>query len=176
MPKVILYTTPDGRVELCAPAPECLRYLCSGGYYRDTSRGALQRAVEWEVERGRDEYEAARFVAALAFGGHTEAEAYGLIRDKDCARRGTAFDVTGELPDRWFRDAWRRSHNGGPISLDLRACRSIQLRRIRQHVAGVRQAALEDVDAEEWDVPWGRIKDRLRAAADVDDVRRVWVE
>jgi hypothetical protein len=75
---------------------------------------------------------ARRFVMAAAFGGCTTADAYDIIADADARPYGTAAELIdpGDLPDRWFRDAWRRSPNGGPIDIDRDAARDVQMRHI----------------------------------------------
>ena len=67
----------------------------------------------------------------MLFGGCTTAEAYGIIRDRDCSHLGTGCELwdASDLPtDRRYRNAWRRSHNGGPIYIDDRAAMLIDER------------------------------------------------
>lgn len=91
-------------------------------------------AKEWEVQkficdpswrRERSEAErrhlAERWIRALDQGGLSEREAVALIIEKDAPAYSTAHEIVNcsDLPqDRTYRDAWRRSHNGGPIYID----------------------------------------------------------
>ena len=66
------------------------------------------------------------FVMAMQFGGCTDAEAYEIMRDRFCAHLGSGIELwdTTDVPkDRWFREAWVRSHNGGPIDISLTKAR-----------------------------------------------------
>ena len=91
--------------------------------------------IERQIAAGHDADAARRFVIAMQFGGCSTAEAYGIIRDRDCAHLGTGcelWDVKDIPTDRTYRDAWRRSHNGGPIWLDERLAQAIDERRAWQ--------------------------------------------
>jgi hypothetical protein len=66
--------------------------------------------------------------ARCNFGGLTTAEAYGVMRDRFCAHLGRGCELwdTEDVPtDRTYRNAWRRSHNGGPIVIDEEKARAI---------------------------------------------------
>jgi len=128
MPKRIVYTRRDGGVSICAPSLTALAYMTGGGGRWDGyPRGFLERQIAKQAEEcGEDA--AARFVRAMQFGGLTSAEAYGIMRDRFCAHLGTAhelWDVEDVPTDRTYRDAWRRSHNGGPIVIDERKAMAI---------------------------------------------------
>jgi len=177
--KRIVYTAHDGTVRVCTPTRECMGHLQAGGFYRHAAPGVVRHAIEWEIERGRDPDEVRRWVHALAFGGKTEAEALALIRDKDCAPHGTAFDVIepSDLPDRWFRNAWRRSHNGGPIMVDLDTAKQIQFARLHGAVKlhNTRsEGALRP--APKIRPEWGRIRDQIERAGDERELAAVWIE
>jgi hypothetical protein len=179
MSKAIVYTRPDRGVTITYPTAECLACLCSGGYWGVSPRGFLATQIERNIAEGRDPDASRRFVMALAFGGLTQAEAFEVIRDRDCKHLGTAHEAWDleDLPrDRWFRDAWTRSHNGGPIGIDLEAARGVQWRHIERAVAE-RHAELD----RDYRTAGRRIEiDRpaliaaLERARDEDDVRRVW--
>jgi hypothetical protein len=122
-----------------------------------------------------------RFVMAMQFGGCTDAEACELMRDRFCTHQGTGielWDVTDVPIDRWFRDAWVRSHNGGPINVSLRKARGIQFRRITDAVN--QENARRRADISLFDHPiqpdWSDIRDAIHRADDIGDVRRVWPE
>jgi hypothetical protein len=121
MPRRIVYTRPDGGVSICAPSHTALRYMTGGGgRWNGFPRGFLERQIAKQGEEC-GEWAAARFVRAMQFGGLTSAEAYAVMRDRFCAYLGTGCELwnTGDVPtDRAHRDAWRRSHNGGPIWID----------------------------------------------------------
>jgi hypothetical protein len=133
MARRIVYTRHDGGVSICAPSQTALAYMTGGGgRWNGEAPGFFDRQIAEQAKHGVGERAAARFVNAMQFGGCTDAEAYAIVRDRFCAPYGTAFEVcdTEELPDRWFRDAWCRSHNGGPINIDLAKARKIQFKRI----------------------------------------------
>ena len=107
------------------------------------SRRVLDRQIAKQSEECGERKEH-RFVMAMQFGGCTDAEAYELMRDRFCAHHGSGIELwdVGDVPqDRWFRDAWVRSHNGGPIDVSLRKARSIQFRRINDAIGPSRTTA-----------------------------------
>jgi hypothetical protein len=124
MPKRIVYTRPDGGVSVCAPSLIALAYMTGGGGRWDGfPRGFLERQIAEQSKYGVGEWAAARFVRAMQFGGLSTPEAYAVMRDRFCAHLGTGFelwDVEDVPTDRTYRNAWRRSRNGGPILLDER--------------------------------------------------------
>lgn len=159
----IVYTRHDGGVTVCCPAPECLSWLSEGGYW--AGRGIdTDEQIERQVAAGHYEWAARRFVRAMDKGGCTTAEAYEIIRDRDCAHLGSGFDVCDfeDLPDRWFRDAWIRSHNGGPIMIDMRKARKVQFQRIKR--LSPKRMSLK--------LPLWR--ERIRKASSPDELRRIW--
>lgn len=161
----IVYTRSDGGVNLCHPAPQIVAVMGNGGWFGLASRGTLERHIEAEIAAGRRDSLARRYIHALAFGGCTEAEAFAIIRDRDCAQ-GVAHEVIDlqDLPqDRWFRNAWRRSHNGGPIGIDMKAAKRIQL----QHIRSAAQKAKAELELPRW-------RERIRRAASPAELRMVW--
>lgn len=142
MPKRIIYTRHDGGVSICAPSHTALRFMTGGGGRWDGfPRGFLERQIAKQAEEA-GEWAAARFVRAMQFGGLTTAEAYGVMRDRFCAHLGTGCELwdTEDVPtDRTYRDAWRRSHNGGPIVIDERKARAIDESRAWKAYAAWRE-------------------------------------
>src|SRR4030067_698152 len=115
MTQAIVYTCQGGNVSICYPAPMCLRALTGGSCWGNFTRGFIDTQIERQIARGLPPSVAVRFARAMVSGGCTDAEALAIIRDRDCSQ-GIAHELVnpyGYLPDRWFRDAWRRSHNGG---------------------------------------------------------------
>lgn len=130
----IIYTRHDGGVSITQPSANCMRWMGLGGRWADRERGYLDTQIERQIAAGHDERAVVRFCRAMMFGGCTDAEALEIIRDRDCGHLGTAFELVdfADIPqDRWFRNAWRRSHNGGPIYIDMKKARAIQYRRIK---------------------------------------------
>jgi hypothetical protein len=126
--KRLVYTRHDGGVSICAPSLTALAYMTGGGGRWDDiirwDREFLDRQIAAQAKDSVGEWAAARFVRAMQFGGLTTAEAYGIVRDRFCAHLGTGcelWDVEDVPTGRRYRNAWRRSHNGGPIFLDGRA-------------------------------------------------------
>jgi hypothetical protein len=118
-----------------------------GGRWDDIirwDRGFLDRQIAAQSADGVGEWAAARFVRAMQFGGCSTPEAYGIMRDRFCAHLGSGHELwdTADVPrDRTYRNAWRRSHNGGPILLDERKVRKLQeMRMWRAYEARQRRA------------------------------------
>ena len=131
--KRIICTRPDGGVSIICPAPEIMRVMTLGGGFLSPGKRDIQIASK--VAQGRPEWAAVRLVDALIGGGLTDAEAYEVIRDHDADSTWTGkelWDLDDIPSDRFFRDAWRRSHNGGPIYIHMPIARKMQIRRIMQ--------------------------------------------
>jgi hypothetical protein len=135
--RCIVYTRPDSGVSICSPSLTALRFMTGGGGRWDDiirwDREFLDRQIAKQAEHGVGEWAARRFVMAMQFGGCSTPEAYGIMRDRYCVHLGTGHELwdTADVPqDRTYRDAWRRSHNGGPILLDERKVRALQEARM----------------------------------------------
>jgi hypothetical protein len=126
----------------------------------------LRSHIDAEIAAGQPEWLAWRYIEALAFGGCTTAEAFEIIRDRDCVPFGTGFEIwdLDDIPgDRWFRDAWRRSRNGGPIYVDMAFARKIHMKRL-QSVANQRHATLQE----------NRWRERIRRAETPEQLKNIW--
>lgn len=126
-----------------------MRFLSCGGRWGNPLRGHIENQVERNIHAGVSPDVAKRFVESLQFGGCSTEEALALIRDKDCAPYGTGLEAWSvvDLPqDTWFRDAWRRSHNGGPIGINMKVARTIQLKRINAYAKKINA----DIKVELW--------------------------
>jgi hypothetical protein len=139
----------------------------------------LNAQIDAQAKDGVGERAARRFVHAMQFGGCTDAEAYAVMRDRFCAHQGTGielWDVDDVPKDRWFRDAWVRSHNGGPIGVSRKPARPVQFRRIKAAVASENQRRAMDLT---WfdrplEVDLLSIAARIRNAEHETALRRVW--
>lgn len=176
--KGIIYTRHDGGVSITYPTREIFRVMQSGGYWDDRPRGYIDKQIERQISSGIAPDHARRFARAVAFGGCSEAEAWEIIRDRDCARHGTMHELidTSELPDRWFRDAWRRSHNGGPPSVDLATARLVQWKLLYSAVLNEnnrRKFNLFGRDPVEFDEM--KYENAIKLARDEEELRRIWV-
>lgn len=179
MHKRIVYTRHDGGVSICVPALNCIRWMGCGGYWGNPRRGFLDTQVERQVGDGIDPDAAWRFVRAMQFGGSTTAEALEIIRDRDCAHRGTAIELwdADDVPvDRWFRNAWVRSHNGGPISIDLKSAKKIQFARMRHAIDAENKRRSEDLERFDraLDPDFHKLRNQIMSARDEMEVRSVW--
>jgi hypothetical protein len=179
MPKRIVYTRPDGGVSVCAPSLTALRFMTGGGgRWNGFPRGFLDRQIAKQAEEC-GERNAHRFVMAMQFGGCTDAEAYEVMRDRFCAHMGSGVELwdVGDLPsDRWFRNAWVRSHNGGPINVSLAKARGIQFRRIRSAIDVENRRRLDEIDHFDRQIvpDWQAIRDAIHRADNEAELRRVW--
>lgn len=175
--RAILTTEWGGGVRVTYPAAEMFDAMSGGGYWRDRPRGYLWTQIERQIESGIDPDHAKRFAYALEFGGLTTAEVYEVIRDRDCARHGKDHDLinTIELPDRWFRDAWTRGHNGGPVWVNLEWARVIQRARIDEAV-GKENSRRRGLRKRLYKLDELAIDAGIRNARDDEELRRVWPE
>ena len=141
--KRIVYTRPGGAVSIVCPSARCIAWMASGGRWGNPTRGWLDEQLRRSVEAGHNERAAYRFIRAMQWGGCTTAEALAIIRDRDCAHLGTGielWDVEDIPTDRTYRNAWRRSHNGGPIYIDELAAMKIDEARAWEAYDGARRS------------------------------------
>lgn len=177
MLKRIIYTRHDGGVSVCAPTKWIMSALCNGGGIWDhLPPGVMDRQIASMVNRGVNEDAAHRYAKAAMFGGCTTAEALEIIRDRDCAHLGTAVELWdwSDVPkDRWFRDAWSRSHNGGPISVSLKLAKPIHWRHIRHKLIELNKKRDNDMlDPIGFDEKI--VKQKIRQARDEIELRQIW--
>ena len=174
----ILYTSHEGGVSICTPSLTCFKWLSSGGYWAGHSRGWLEEQEERQIAAGHFPWAVRAFMRAMQEGGCTTAECYEIIRDRDCGHLGTAHELIdpADIPDRWFRDAWRRSHNGGPIYLDIPKARKIQFIRIKGFMTAENKKRLNDLDRFDdlIELDLHNIANMLRAETDPDRIRSIW--
>jgi hypothetical protein len=142
------------------------------------ARGFLDRQIAKQSEEC-GERNAHRFVMAMQFGGCTDAEAYEVMRDRFCAHMGSGIELwaVGDVPtDRWFRDAWVRSHNGGPIGISVAKARGIHFRKIKHAVESENKRRLEEIEQFDHLIEpnWGAIREAIRRADDPTTLQRVW--
>lgn len=174
----ILHTRPDdGGVTLTSVSPWALTMLSEGGFYNDFPRGFADTQIERFVKAGVPQFAADNFVDAMARGGKSYAEAMAIIRDKDCYK-GTAHEIVNlyDLPDFWFRGAWMRSHNGGPISIDLSKAKSIHFKRLMWVLDAQEKQAAEDISAAPM-VPVNReqYRSKILRCTSCDDIKKIWI-
>ena len=176
--KRIVYTCHDGSVSVCIPTDWAIKALASGGFWGARPRGWYDRQVESQVARGVLPDAASRYVRAMITGGCTTAEALAIIRDRDCAHLGTQIELqdASDLPaDRWFRNAWSRSANGGPIGVNLELARPIQWQKARDAVAAANKQRAESFVAQGPIEPdWGTIRQAITNARDEKELRAIW--
>lgn len=175
--KAIIYTRHDGGVSVCTPSPEIFRVMQCGGFWNDRPRGYVQTQIERQIASGINPDHARRFAHAVAFGGCSEAEVWEIIRDRDCSQHGNLHELIGvsDLPDRWFRDAWQRSHNGGPPSVNLEMARPIQWRRIVDAVSRENKRREYDLFGPP-PIELNKIEYQtaIRRARDDEELRKIW--
>ena len=177
---IIVSTRPDGGVSCTIPSLEIMSWLTSGG-----SPEGYFCGIDWDAQindmtsHGIYADVAESYVRGVRCGGFTDAEAYGLIRDRDTKPEWSGKELwdRSEMPvDRWFRDAWRRSHNGGPIYIDLQCAKSVQFSRIRAAIAKEERRRKDNIDL--FDVPvecdLRRIRERIRRAREEAALRGIW--
>lgn len=151
-----------------------MRFMTHGGQrWGIPPRGFLDRQIaEQAKHHDVGERVARQFIMALHEGGCTDAEAYAIMRDRFCAPLGTGCELwdTADVPDRWFRNAWVRSHNGGPIDISLERAKPIQFERIKIAAA----ADVATLDREPAKIDWTQVRREIKAATSLCVLRRVW--
>jgi hypothetical protein len=178
--RCIVSTRPDGGVSITYPSAEFMAFFTLGG----APYGYFGR-IDWDGQiasmtgRGIRESVAVQWVRSIINGGLTTAEAYELIRDRDTAPEWTGKELwdRADVPrDRWFRNAWYRSHNGGPICVDLGRAKSIQFREIKNAVDCENKRRKSEIDL--FDIPvacdLAFFRERVRKASDEFELRCVW--
>ena len=137
MMRRIVYTSHAGMLMICEPNQETMSAMSTGGLWRDYPKGFVDIQIDRQIADGVAPDVAARYARSVAFGGCSTSEALEIIRDRDCAPNGYNIDLmdVSEIPaDKWFRDAWMRSHNGGPIGVSMKKAKDIQFSRVRQRL------------------------------------------
>ncbi len=173
----IVYTRFDGGVTVNSPAPEIFRHLHDGAWGSWKSDW-VDYEVHHAIKDGRNPEGVKRFCTAMVKGGATEREVWTLIRDRDCLHKGTLHELmhTSELPDRWFRDAWRRSPNGGPVGVDLEKARPIQWQKILAAVSQEnKRRELDLFGLPPIRLPRLTYQSAIKHARDEEELRRIWV-
>lgn len=176
MDKRIVYTRhSDGGVSVCCPTDWIMSVMCNGGFWI-RERGFADRQIASMVGRGINENVAHRYARAAQFGGCTTAEALEIIRDRDCTPHGTGVELwdSSDIPaDRWFRAAWSRSHNGGPIYVDLKKAKPIQMGYIGDAIFEENMRRQRKLKAPfELDRDW--LRGKIRQARDENELRSIW--
>ncbi len=122
----ILTTMPAGRVAITCPAECAIAYLmhgATGDWHPWFGRPWWFWMVQFSrmVARGVTPKAAYTYAQMMMTGGCSRREAIEIIAARDCGHKGTALEIVDidEIPtDRTYRNAWRRSQNGGPIWID----------------------------------------------------------
>lgn len=175
--RAVVYTHSQDRVAVCHPDPVFFAGIQHGGVWSQASRVFCAEQVDRQVASGIPEVVAVRAVDAMARGGLSEAEAWGLLRDRDCWK-GVAHEVVdiADLPSRLFRDCWRRGHNGGPVTVDLDAAKSAWFARLRKKVKLYNSRRADQLVPGPLLRPsWGRLRDRIAAARAVEALEAITI-
>lgn len=181
--RCIVSTQPGGLPAFTHPVASAMACLTHGGAgYR--GQAYRDRQIAAFMSDGISERAAVRWVNAWLDGGLTDAEAYEVIRDKDLKPDWTGAELwdRSEVPtDRWFRSAWHRSQNGGPLDLNFNRARHIQFQHIEDAVTLENKRRRKDFTSEfslEPIVPIVIdemfIRRRIVDARDEQELRAVW--
>lgn len=178
--RIVYIRHSDGGVDVCRPMKEALRAMSSGGYWDGRPRGFVDEQIRRQVEEGRIYEHVVRFCNAIAFGGCSTAEAFDIIRGRDCGHVGHSFEKIqyDDLPeDRWFRNAWRLNHNGA-VRVDIELARPIQIERIENAINLYHQKRIMTAirKPKAIKVNMANIKRYISKAVSVDRLRAIWPE
>lgn len=111
----------DNGVTIICPSRNAIAYMMHGGRWPHATESWLQEQIARHIAEGYAPDVSERFVMAMQRGGLSYDEALRLIGERDARRCGVAVELwqVSDLPtDYRYRDAWRRSLNGGPIWID----------------------------------------------------------
>lgn len=176
-----IYTRVDGGVTECYPDPNCIEAMRMGGWWDQYPEHVVKDQVRRQMEDGISRHAAQRFFDALGDGGLSHMEAVDTILQRDCAHLGYGLEQwhISQLPkDQWFRDAWTRSHNGGPISISLKKARQVQFRHIRRALRAKERRLRASVYAvdDSVSIDLDAIRKSILHAEDVEELRAIWPE
>jgi hypothetical protein len=176
--RCIVSTQSKGAVAITYPTRDAMAALTHGGAAEGyCGRSDRDRRIADFVAGGIAESVAVRWVSAWLGGGLTDAEAYELVRDKDTKPDWTGMELwdCADVPsDRWFRSAWHRSQNGGPISINLGRAKALQLRRITDAVVKENERRSEEFDGPLIEVDISTIRNLIARSRDEIELRSVW--
>lgn len=178
----VVFTMKDGRVAVYQASKRCLSFMSNGGRWNDMPKGFVNDEIERQCQSasGHDPDAVARFCRAMAFGGVTGKEALALLVARDVAYQGSMielYDVDDIPTDRWFREAWSRSKNGGPINIDLEKAKLIHWEKLKRAAFAENKRREEALYAEP-KLVFDNLAYRkyIRSARDHEELRAVWPE
>lgn len=117
----ILATRSDSGVIVVCPSEWGISALMNGGAWADCHPMFWMVQFNRMIRRGVRPAAAYLYAITMMTGGVSRREAIEIIAARDCEHRGTAIEIVdlSDIPvDRTYRNAWRRSRNGGPIWID----------------------------------------------------------
>jgi hypothetical protein len=174
--KHIVFTRHDGGVSVTTPNPNIILHMMFGTGWSEFPHYDEDEQIERQIAGGIRETHAVAYARAIMRGGLSEREALAIMCDRDCARFGTLHELqdTEDLPsDRWFRDAWARSHNGGPIGVAMPKARVVQLDKIKDALA-IRNRKRIELGRDPFKLSWWSLGSAIRHARDAEELRQVW--
>lgn len=135
----IISTLPGGKVAVTCPAEQAIWCLRHGA--KDFNNPWFGRPWYFPhlqfarmVARGVKPSVAWAYSTHMMRGGLTRRQAIDLIGARDCPGVCPEIVDVSELPDsRFYRDAWRRSSNGGPVWIDDEHKEQIETNRMWGH-------------------------------------------
>lgn len=178
--RVVYSRKSDGGVSFYHPDRRIERRMTGGGgYWTNPPRGFFERQIASKAKQGVSEDAARAWINALQFGGCTTREAWAVCAQHCCARFGHSLELfaIADLPDYWFRDAWRRGGNSGAVVIDFATAQLIQYERIVDAVNEEnkrRERMLFGPDPLRLDK--GRFSKAIMQANGPDELKRVWPE
>lgn len=157
------------------PAARAFKARTQGGGLMTFYGTTVAREVEKAEQDGRDCDLAREWAEAGEYGGLTNAECWDLFRRWCLPADALAVDLVdaSDLPDRWFRNAWGRSHNGGPIVVRLDKARAIQRQKISDAVSA-ENARRQRLWLPALSLDYGEMALAIDRARDAAELRSVW--
>lgn len=178
--RIVYNSTVDDTVWVHCPVGAAFFWAQRGGLWGNRPRGFFDEQVRRQVASGIPEHAAVAWIEAMQYGGKTDAETWGVIRDRTHNPTGYAHELMefAELPSRRFRNAWVRGHNGGPPTVSLHKARPIQWRKIvdAKDIENQRRERVFDDMLGPLKLDEQSLKTAIRHARDEDELARVWPE
>lgn len=168
--------TEENCVSIFYPSNDIFQIL-QYGWPEPIKRGFVEEQTERQIASGIDENTASRFAKAVAFGGITEKEGWDILRGRCHNPLGHSHTLEEDydLPDVWFRNAWRRGGNLN-VTVDIKKCRKLQTKRIEDEVSKENIRRHSTQRDRLFKPNWQHLDKHIRTARDAEELKKVWPE
>ena len=126
---------------------------------------------------------ASRYVRAYCYGGVSSREALDIIRAKDCWD-GAGHVLNIDLPDRWFRNAWKLKD--GKVYIDMDLARDVHCEKLwvfreeylkKNRIFKLRRSNYETMMLEYMNnIDMQPFAERINRAGSPEELRSIWYD